>query len=136
MAKNEQSEFVKAVVSAVEKKIMPELQEIKEKQKEHGEKLDKLESGQAQLSEQNEHIIEQVVKNSEDIEMVKIDVKEMKEDVADANFTSQRIESKLHTVIKDQDDMSMKNRQLNRRVELIVSGAIIGGQIASSSGRR
>ena len=116
MAKNEQSEFVKAVVSAVEKKIMPELQEIKEKQKEHGEKLDKLESGQAQLSEQNEHIIEQVVKNSEDIEMVKIDVKEMKEDVADANFTSQRIESKLNTVIKDQDDMSMKNRQLNRRV--------------------
>ena len=116
MEKNEQSEFVKAVVSAVEKKIMPELQEIKEKQKEHGEKLDKLESGQAQLSEQNEHIIEQVVKNSEDIEMVKIDVKEMKEDVADANFTSQRIESKLNTVIKDQDDMSMKNRQLNRRV--------------------
>lgn len=116
MSQNEQNELAKAVANAVEKKLMPELKEIKEKQKEHDGHFKSSDLKLDKLSEQNEHIIEQVVKNSEDIEMVKIDVKEMKEDVSDANFTSQRIESKLNTVIKDQDDMSLKTRQLNRRV--------------------
>ena len=90
-----QNELEKTLGKVIDEKITPRLKKLEEK-------LDAT--------------MEMVAKNSEDIEVVKIDVKEMQEDIADANFTSQRIESKLNNVIKDQDDMSLKTRQLNRRV--------------------
>ena len=109
MDPKDKKEIAELMGKVIDAKVTPRLERLETGQK-------NLETGQKNLAEQNKVIIEQVVQNSEDIEMVKIDVKEMQEDVADANFTSQRIESKLNTVIKDQDAMSDKNRQLNRRV--------------------
>lgn len=96
MDPKDKKDIVELMGKVIDAKVTPRLVKIEEKQKEHDGHFKSNDLKLDKLSEQNEHIIEQVVKNSEDIEMVKIDVKEMKEDVSDANFTSQRIESKLN----------------------------------------
>lgn len=103
------NELEKTLSKVIDQKVMPELKAIKTKLAEHDERFDKVEK-------KLDATMEMVAKNSEDITTLNVDIKEMQEDVSDANFTSQRIESKLNTVIKDQDGQDSKTRQLNRRV--------------------
>lgn len=95
MAQNEQKELLKAMGEIIDQKVMPELKEIKEKLTGHDEKF--------------ETIIEAVVDT-------KVDITEMQEDLSDMGYTTQRIETRLNSVVHDQDDLDIKTKQLNRRV--------------------
>jgi len=89
------SESLKEIVLPRFEKVEERLGRIEGKQKNHGEKLDML---------------------VETVADVKVDVTEMKEDLKDMGYTTERIETRLNSVIKDQDEISLKTRQLNRRV--------------------
>jgi len=88
-------EALKEVVVPKFEKVESRLGKIEEKLVDHDEKLDIL---------------------IETVADVKVDVTEMKEDLNDMGYTTERIETRLNTVIKDQDEISLKTRQLNRRV--------------------
>ena len=104
-----QNELEKTLGKVIDQKVMPELKAIKDKLIDHDKQF-------VRVNEKLDATMEMTAKNSEDIATLNIDIKEIQEDVSDANFTSQRIESKLNTVIKDQDSQDLKTRQLNRRV--------------------
>ncbi len=102
MDPKDKKDIVELMGEVVDAKVTPRLIKIEEKQKEHDQKLDK-------LTEQNKHIIEQVVQNSEDITITQ-------ENVQDVLLTEERIETKIDATIRRQDDSSIKMSQLNRRV--------------------
>jgi chromosome segregation ATPase len=95
MTQQEQNELSKVVNKSLDQKVLPELENIKEKLDEHDKKF--------------EIIIDAVAET-------KVDVTQLQEDVNDLGFTVERIETRLNSVIKDQDAMSLKTRQLNHRV--------------------
>ena len=95
-------EFAQIVEGVIDRSVKPELKKINEKLDEHTRKLDAT--------------MEMTAKNSEDIETIKIDIKEMKEDISDSKYTEERIETRLDAVFRRQDDISLKTSQLNRRV--------------------
>lgn len=118
-----QDDLEKVLGKVIDQKVTPlfvkvekRLEKIETKQKEHDEKFDSIDKQLIRIDEKLDATMEMTAKNSEDITMVKIDITEMQEDVADTNFTAQRIESKLNTVMKDRDHQDSKARQLNRRV--------------------
>ena len=88
MDKSERKEISAVMGEVVEQKIMPQLKK---------------------LEKQNNGIMEQVAKNSEDIKIIKEDFKDM-------GYTLERIETRLDSVIRRQDDSSIKTSQLQRRV--------------------
>ena len=95
-------EFKKIVSESLKEIVLPRFEKVEErlgriegKQKDHGEKLDML---------------------IETVADVKVDVTEMQEEISDMGYTAERIETRLNTVIHDQDDISLKTKQLNRRV--------------------
>lgn len=95
MDPKEKKEMAQLVGEVIDQKVSPRLEKIEKKQSEHDEKLDA--------------IMEQVATNS-------VDITEMKEDVSDTKNTQERIETRLNSVVRNQDDINDKSRQLNRRV--------------------
>lgn len=102
MAQNEQKEILKAMGEIIDQKVMPELKDIKKKLVEHDKKF--------------ENIEEKIGLIIEGVGEVKIDITEMQEDVNDLGHTTQRIETRLNTVVHEQDNIDLKTRQLGRRV--------------------
>ena len=90
-----QNELEKTLVKVLDQKVTPEFKKIHEKLKEHDEKF--------------EMIIEAVADT-------KVDITELQENVNDLGYTVERIENQLRSVVKDQDNMDLKTRQINRRV--------------------
>lgn len=88
MDSKEKKEIGQIVGEAIDQKVTPRLKKIEE---------------------QNKNIMEQVAENSEDIEV-------MKEDISDMKYTAERIETRLDSTMRRQDDLSIKTSQLNRRV--------------------
>lgn len=95
MDSKDKKEFGGIVQGVIDKSVKPEFKEI-------NRKLDAT--------------MEMVAKNSEDIETIKIDITEIKEDISDSKYTEERIEMRLNSVVNNQDDIYQKTRQLNRRV--------------------
>lgn len=95
MDDKDKKEIGKIVGQVIEEKVTPRLKRLEEK---------------------SDATMEMVAKNSEDIETIKIDITEMKEDVSDSKYTEERIETRLNSVVHNQDDIYGKTRQLNRRV--------------------
>ena len=85
---DEKKELAKIIGQVIDEKITPSLRK---------------------LEKQNEGIMEQVAKNSEDIEVIKEDFKDM-------GYTIERIETRLDAVFRRHDDLSLKTSQLQRRV--------------------
>ncbi len=98
MDPREKKEMAGIVGEAIDQKVVPRLAKLETMIP----KVDK-------IGESVEFIREQVAENS-------IDITEMKEDLSDSKFTIERIETRLHTVVKDQDSMDLKTKQMNRRV--------------------
>ncbi|KKQ18328.1 MAG: hypothetical protein US31_C0006G0059 [Berkelbacteria bacterium GW2011_GWA1_36_9] len=92
----------KIIGNALEKKILPELKEIKTKLKEHDEKFEK-------HGKKLDNIMEAVAET-------KVEITVLQEDVSDQGYTLERIETKLSSTTCRQDDFSVKADQLNRRV--------------------
>jgi archaellum component FlaC len=92
-----------------DKKVRVILEEIRSQFKVFGE-------GLKGINEKLDSTIEMTAKNSEDIEMVKIDVKEIKDDILDAGYTIERIETKIDASIRKQGDLSVRTKQLQRKV--------------------
>lgn len=87
---------LKSIMSETLKElVLSRLAKIEENQKKHDEKLDML---------------------IETVGDVKVDVTTIQEDMNDMGYTIERIETRLNTVINNQDDISVKTKQLNRRV--------------------
>ena len=91
----DQKEFKKVIDGSLKDLVLPRLDKIEKKLAEHDEKL--------------ESIIGAVAET-------KVDITEMKEDITDSKYTADRIETRLNSVVKNQDDIYMKTRQLNRCV--------------------
>lgn len=72
-------------------------------------RLDKIEKKLTEHDEKFETIIDAVAET-------KVEVTVLQEDVSDHGFTLERIETKLSSVTRRQDDFSIKANQLNRRV--------------------
>lgn len=104
-----QDELEKTLEKVIDRKVMPELKSIKAKLEDHDKRF-------VRINQKLDATMEMTAKNSEDITMMKIDLAEMQEDVADTNYTAERIESTLNTVVQDQNSQDMKTKQLNRRV--------------------
>ncbi|MCL5407323.1 MAG: hypothetical protein M1429_02410 [Patescibacteria group bacterium] len=102
MNSNDKNDLEKVIGNALEKKIMPELKEIRTKLKEHDEKFEK-------HGKKLDAIMEAVAET-------KVEVTILQEDVSDHGFTLERIETKLSSTTRRQDDFSIKADQLNRRV--------------------
>ena len=98
MDPKDKKEMVQLIGEVIDQKVTPRLKNLETMIP----KLDK-------IGESVEFIRDQVAENS-------VDITEMKEDLSDAKFTIERIETRLHTVTKDQDDIDLKTKQLNRRV--------------------
>lgn len=98
MDSQEKKEMVQLIGEAIDQKVTPRLKNLETMIP----KVDK-------IGESVEFVREQVAENS-------VDITEIKEDLSDAKFTIERIETRLHTVVKDQDDIDLKTKQLNRRV--------------------
>ena len=102
MSQNEQNDLVKTMSKVVDQKVMPELQDIKEKLKEHDGKFRNIE-GKVDTT------MEMCAKNTEEVTL-------LRDDFTDMGYTVERIETKLDATIRHQDDASVKNSQLARRV--------------------
>jgi len=109
MEKQEKKEIAQIVGEVIDEKVTPRLVKLESGQAKLESGQAKLESGQKKLTELSQVIIEQVVKNSEDIEVIK-------EDTSDMGYTLERIEAGFDTVMRRQDSSSIKTSQLNRRV--------------------
>lgn len=88
-------EIAGIVGEVIDQKVTPRLKRLEEK-------TDK-------IGESTEFIKEKVAENS-------IDITEMKEDISDSKYTQERIETRLNSVVHNQDDIYEKTRQMNRRV--------------------
>lgn len=98
MDQKEKKEMVQLIGEVIDQKVTPRLIKLETMIP----KVDK-------IGTSVEYIREQVAENS-------VDITEMKENLSDAGFTIERIETSLHTVVKDQDSIDLKTKQLNRRV--------------------
>lgn len=87
---------------ALKELVVPKLDKIEKKQKEHDEQF-------VRVNGTLDATMEMVAQNSEDITV-------MQENVKDIGFTQERIETKLDASVRRQDDVSIKYDQLNRRV--------------------
>ncbi|OGD57149.1 hypothetical protein A2V71_01810 [Candidatus Berkelbacteria bacterium RBG_13_40_8] len=90
-----QNELEKTLGKVIDQKVMPELKKVSARMDKIEEKLDA---------------------TFDAIGDLKVDVTEIQEDISDMGYTTERIETRLNSVIKDHDDMSLKTRQLNHRV--------------------
>lgn len=89
-----QNELEKTLGKVLDQKILPEFKKVNERLERVEKKLDVT--------------MEMTAKNSEDITM-------LREDFTDMGFTVERIETKLDSNIRRQDDASIKTSQLARR---------------------
>ena len=116
MDPKEKKEMVLLIEEAIDKKVSPRFDGIDKrfdgidkKLSDHDSRFNDIGKKLDTIGTSVEFIREQVAESS-------IDLTEMKEDLSDAKFTIERIETRLHTVVKDQDDIDLKAKQLNRRV--------------------
>ena len=90
-----QNELEKTLNKVLDEKVIPEFKKV-------NERLDKVEK-------KLDATMEMTAKNSEEITL-------LKDDFSDMGYTVERIETKLDATIRRQDDASVKNYQLARRV--------------------
>lgn len=109
MTQQEENELSRAFNKSLDQKVLPELKVIREKLTDHDKELKKINERLDNNDEKLDIIVEAVAET-------KVDITELKEDVNDMGFTVERIETRLNSVIKDHDEISLKTRQLNRRV--------------------
>jgi chromosome segregation ATPase len=104
-----QNELEKTLGKVIDQKVTPEFKKV-------NERLVKIESKLTDHDEKLEKIQTRLDATFEAVGETKVDVTEVQEDISDLAYTAERIESRLNTVVNDQDNMSLKTRQLNRRV--------------------
>ncbi len=116
MDPKEKKEMVQLVGEVIDQKVTPRLEKIENKLTDHDKRFDthdkRFDAVDKRLEEIGtsvEYIREQIAQNS-------VDITEMKEDVSDSKYTEERIETRLNSVVHNQDDIYGKTRQLNRRV--------------------
>lgn len=109
MTQNEENELSKVLSKLLDQKVLPELKIIKEKLTDSDKELKKINERLDEHDKKLDIIIDAVAET-------KVDITELQEDVNDMGFTVERIETRLNSVINDQDAASLKTRQLNHRV--------------------
>ncbi|MGA2666782.1 MAG: hypothetical protein ABSE91_01670 [Patescibacteria group bacterium] len=102
MDPKEKKEMTELVGEVIDRKVTPRLEKIEKKLSDHDKKF--------------ETIIEQVVKNSENITDIKEDLSELNEEMTDVKYVDERIETKLDSSIRRETDLEVKTSQLSRRV--------------------
>ena len=109
MDPKEKKELALIVGHVIDEKVTPRLEKLEAGQQKISHRLEVLETGQKKLSNQSMGIMEQVAKNSEDIEVIK-------EEITDMGYTVERVETRLDATLRRHDGLSIKTSQLNRRV--------------------
>lgn len=105
----DKKELSGVIGEAIDQKITPRLKKIESSVEKLEFGVKKLDSKVEKIESQNKAILEQVAKNSEDIEVIK-------EEITDMGYTVERVETRLDTNLRRQDNISIKTSQLNRRV--------------------
>lgn len=100
--KDDQKEIVKIVQGIIDKSVAPKLEKIEDHSKKHDEQLQT-------VNRKLDATMEMCAKNTEEITL-------LRDDFTDTGYTMERIETKLDATIRRQDDASVKNSQLARRL--------------------
>lgn len=105
----DQKEFKTIINNSLKDLVLPRLEKIEKNLDGNSSRLDKIEEKLTIHDEKFEIIIDTMAETQ-------VNITEIKEDISDSNYTIERIETRLNSVINNQDDIYTKTKQLNHRV--------------------